>query len=170
MFRRYAGSNIYEFFAVAVENFFETHKEKIWVESELEKLTYYTVNRNRVLMNYKTRLHSLSVKAKESVKKGLELVMAEIDNEISDDKEWKYLEPRLDKFYDDFISKLREKYPDLTLSEIKVATYVRMNLTSKEISEFMNKTIRAVENDRYRLRKKINLPHEKNLVEYILDI
>lgn len=144
--------------------------EKENIESELEKLTYYTVNRNRVLINYKNRLHSLSVKAKESVKKGLQVVITEIDKEISDDKEWKYIEPRLDKFYNNFITILKETHPDLTLSEIKVATYVRMDLTSKEISEFMNKTIRAVENDRYRLRKKINLESNDSLQNYLLNL
>ena len=96
--------------------------------------------------------------------------MDEIDKEIDDDKEWKYIEPRLDKFYNDFITKLRDKHPDLTLSEIKVASYVRMNLTSKEISEFMRKTIRAVENDRYRLRKKIRLDSNESLQKYLMDL
>lgn len=140
------------------------------IEAELEKLTYYTINRNRVLVNYKNRLHLLSNQAKESVKKGLNVVIDEIDKEINDDKEWKYLEPRLDKFYNNFISQLRKLHPDLTLSEIKIATYVRMNLTSKEISEFMNKTIRAVENDRYRLRKKINLDSNESLQNYLMNL
>lgn len=146
----------------------ELEKEK--TESELEKLTFYTVNRNRVLINLKNRMLGLSAKAKEAVKKGLTIMIDEIDKEIADDKEWKYLEPRLDKFYNLFISRLREKHPDLSLSEIKVATYVRMNLTSKEIAEFMHKTTRAVENDRYRLRKKINLDSNQSLKEYLLNL
>ncbi|MGF7141356.1 two-component regulator propeller domain-containing protein [Roseimarinus sediminis] len=144
--------------------------EKENIETELEKLTYFTVNRNRVLVNFKNRLLTIANKAKPVVKKGLETVIEEIDKEISSDKEWKYIEPRLDKFYDSFISTLREKHPTLTLSEIKVATYVRMNLTSKEISEFMHKTIRAVENDRYRLRKKMNLDSNDSLQNYLLNL
>ncbi len=144
--------------------------EKENIESELEKLTYYTVNRNRVLINYKNRLQSLSNKAKESVKKGLYVVIEDIEKEIADDKEWAYIEPRLDKFHNNFITKLREKHPNLTLSEIKIAAYVRMNLTSKEISEFMHKTIRAVENDRYRLRKKINLDSNESLQTYLMNL
>lgn len=154
--------------AINEKRIVELEKENI--ENELEKLTFYTVNRNRVLINYKNRLLTLSLKAKETVKNGLKLMIEEIDKEIADDKEWKYIEPRLDKFYDGFVTKLREKHPNLTLSEIKVATYVRMNLTSKEISEFMHKTIRAVENDRYRLRKKINLNTNDSLREYLMKL
>ena len=144
--------------------------EKQNVEKELEKLTYYSVYRKRILVNYKIRLQSLSLKAKESVKRGLEVVIGEIDKELTDDKDWKYLEPRLDNLYNDFITKLRERHPDLTLSEIKIASYVRMNLTSKDISEFMNKTIRAVENDRYRLRKKLKLDSNESLQTYLLNL
>jgi DNA-binding CsgD family transcriptional regulator len=144
--------------------------EKQNVEKELEKLTYYSVYRKRILVNYKIRLQSLSMKAKESVKRGLEVVIGEIDNELTDDKDWKYLEPRLDKLYNEFITKLRERHPDLSLTEIKVASYVRMNLTSKDIAEFMNKTIRAVENDRYRLRKKLKLDSNESLQNYLLNL
>jgi DNA-binding CsgD family transcriptional regulator len=42
-----------------------------------------------------------------------------------------------------------------------------MNLSTKEICEFMNKTQRAVENDRYRLRKKIGLESNDNIKAYL---
>jgi ligand-binding sensor domain-containing protein/DNA-binding CsgD family transcriptional regulator len=154
--------------AINEKRILELEKENI--ETELHKLTYYTLNRNRVLVSYKKRLLTLSHKAKESVKQGLSLVIDEIDKEIDDDKEWNYIEPQLDKFYNHFISRLRKKHPDLTLSEIKVATYVRMNLTSKEISEIMHKTNRAIENDRYRLRKKIHLDSNESLQQYLLNL
>jgi ligand-binding sensor domain-containing protein/DNA-binding CsgD family transcriptional regulator len=144
--------------------------EKENIESELEKLTFYTLNRNRVLINCKNRMLTLAVKATPVVKSGLQIVIDEIDNEINDDKEWKYLEPRLDKMYNEFISKLRNEYPDLTLSEVKVASYVRMNLSSKEIAEFMHKTTRAIENDRYRLRKKLELDSNESLQRYLIDL
>lgn len=147
-----------------------TELEKENIESELEKLTFYTVNRNRVLINYKNRMLGLAAKAMPAVKSGLQIVIDEIDNEINDDKEWKYLEPRLDKMYNEFISKLRNEYPDLTLSEVKVASYVRMNLSSKEIAEFMHKTTRAIENDRYRLRKKLELDSNESLQKYLMDL
>lgn len=154
--------------AVKEKRIAELEKENI--ESELEKLTFYTVNRNRVLINYKNRMLGLASKAMPAVKNGLKIVIDEIDNEINDDKEWKYLEPRLDKMYNEFISKLRNEHPDLTLSEVKVASYVRMNLSSKEIAEFMHKTTRAIENDRYRLRKKLELDSNESLQRYLMDL
>ncbi|MBN2485438.1 MAG: hypothetical protein JXB34_05665 [Bacteroidales bacterium] len=144
--------------------------EKEKLESELQKLTFHVLNRNRALIDQKNRLMGLSMKAREVVRVGLQDIITKIDEELTDDKDWIYIEPQLDKVYNNFVTKLREKHPDLTLSEIKIAAYVRMDLSTKEISEFMHKTTRAVENDRYRLRKKIGLDTNESLQQYLADI
>ncbi len=144
--------------------------EKEKIESELQKLTFHVLNRNRTLIEQKNRLIGLSLKAREVVSTGLQDIITKIDEELSDDKDWVYIEPQLDKAYNNFVSKLKEVHPDLTLSEIKVAAYVRMNLSTKEISEFMHKTIRAVENDRYRLRKKIGIDSNDSLQNYLINL
>jgi DNA-binding CsgD family transcriptional regulator len=128
------------------------------------------INRNRVLVEQKNRLMGLSVKAKESVRESLEDVISIIDEYLNDDKDWAYIEPQLDKVYNNFVSRLKEKHRDLNLSEIKIAAYVRMNLGTKEISEFMHKTPRAIENDRYRLRKKIGLDSNDSLKQYLMNL
>ena len=43
-----------------------------------------------------------------------------------------------------------------------------MNLSSKEIAQLMSITIRGVEVSRYRLRKKLNIPSEINLFDYLI--
>lgn len=141
--------------------------EKENLESELKKLTFFRMSRNRNLLELKNRLMGLSVKAKEIVKTGLEDIIQEIESEISSDKDWKHIEPQLDITYNNFISKLREKHTDLTLSEIKIAAYARMNLSTKEMAEYMHKTVRAIENDRHRLRKKLGLGASSSLREYL---
>lgn len=141
--------------------------EKDKLDNELQKLTFHILNRNRELIDQKNRLLGLSMKAKESVRIGLQNIISKLDEELSDDRDWKYIEPQLDKVYNNFVSRLKEKHPDLNLSEIKIAAYVRMNLSTKEISEFMHKTTRAIENDRYRLRKKIGLDTNDSLKAYL---
>jgi ligand-binding sensor domain-containing protein/DNA-binding CsgD family transcriptional regulator len=146
------------------------HLEKEKLESELQKMTFHILNRNRALIDQKNRLLGLSVKAREVVRTGLLDIIGKIDEELTDDKDWTYIEPQLDKVYNNFVTRLKEKHPDLTLSEIKIAAYVRMNLSTKEISEFMHKTGRAVENDRYRLRKKIGLDSNDSLQHYLINL
>lgn len=140
------------------------------LDAELQKLTFHILNRNRALIDQKNRLLGLSSKAKESVRIGLQEIIHQFDEELTDDKDWKYIEPQLDKVYNNFVSNLKKLHPDLTLTEIKIAAYVRMNLTTKEITEFMHKTPRAVENDRYRLRKKMGLNTTDSLQQYLMNI
>jgi DNA-binding CsgD family transcriptional regulator len=107
----------------------------------------------------------------EGLEKKVYPVPEEIDKEISSDEDnWQYIEPQIDRTYNQFLSKLKEKHPDLTLSELKIAAYVRMNLSTKEMAEFMHKTARAVENDRYRLRKKLGLDAADSLREYLVSV
>jgi DNA-binding CsgD family transcriptional regulator len=44
-----------------------------------------------------------------------------------------------------------------------------MNLSTKEIAQLMNITVRGVEVGRYRLRKKLQIPTEVNLFEYLIE-
>jgi len=146
----------------------ELENEKL--ERELQTLSIQKISRNRNLLDQKNRLMGLSLKARESVKDGLDRIIDEIDKELLDDKDWKYIEPQIDKVYNNFITRLKEIHTDLTLPEIKLAAYVRMGLSTKEISEFMQKSARGIESDRYRLRKKLGLEPNDSLSQYILNI
>lgn len=43
-------------------------------------------------------------------------------------------------------------------------------MSTKEIAKFLNISIRGIEYARYQLRKKLNLKHEQNLVEFLIDL
>jgi DNA-binding NarL/FixJ family response regulator len=54
----------------------------------------------------------------------------------------------------EFFNQLKQKYPDLTPGELKICAFVRLNLSSKEIANLTNKSLRSVENSRTTIRKK----------------
>jgi len=45
-----------------------------------------------------------------------------------------------------------------------------MNLSTKEIAPLLNISVRGVEISRYRLRKKLAIESEVNLVAYIMEV
>ncbi len=69
-----------------------------------------------------------------------------------------------------FLDKLRALHPDLTPNDLKFCVYLRLNLSSKEMAPLLNISVKSVETRRYRLRKRMNLPHEESLVNYILGL
>ncbi|MBK8518387.1 MAG: hypothetical protein IPL55_19520 [Saprospiraceae bacterium] len=65
---------------------------------------------------------------------------------------------------------MKSEFPELTIPDLKLAAYLKMNLSSKEIAPLFNISIRGLENKRYRLRKKLGLPNDFNLSEYFYNL
>lgn len=104
--------------------------------------------------------------AKES-KQMLLVVSNKIDANIKSDEVLKRIEEQFDLVHNNFMKRLGEKHPDLSLNERMMCAYLKMNLSSKEIAPLLNISIRGVETIRYRLRKKFGLEREDNLIEYL---
>jgi len=91
-----------------------------------------------------------------------------INKNITDDNDWRVFEELFDQAHANFFKRLKSAYPELTQSDLKLCAYLRLNLTSKEIAPLLNISYRGVETRRYRLRKRLLLDSDENLVEFIL--
>ncbi len=140
------------------------HKNK-----ELASSTMHLLSKNEFMLNVKNKLDVLikgdNVKADE-----LRKIVKTIDKNISEDEDWEQFSVHFDNVHSDFLKKLKAHYPDLTPQETKLAAYLRMNLSSKDIAQLLNISVRGVEISRYRLRKKINLERDTNLVSFMMDL
>ena len=63
---------------------------------------------------------------------------------------------------------LLKKYPDLSLTELKLCALLVLNISSKEIGELTNRSVRTIEFTRYSIRKKMNLSTDENLVKHLI--
>ncbi len=70
----------------------------------------------------------------------------------------------------DFFNILLKAYPSLKPAELKLCAYLRLNLSTKEISEITNKSVRTVENIRLAVRKKMELNPSDNLVSHLISL
>jgi DNA-binding CsgD family transcriptional regulator len=82
------------------------------------------------------------------------------------DREWERFAEYFDNTHSDFLKLIKEKHPSLSANEMKLCAYLRMNLTSKEMAQLMNITVRGVDISRYRLRKKLLVTTEISLYSY----
>ena len=99
-----------------------------------------------------------------------DLIVRSINREIENEESWEMLRDAFENVDKDFIKELLIMHPQLTPNDLKLCTYLRLNLSSKEIASLLNISVRSMETKRYRLRKKLDLSHDTNLVEYILSI
>ncbi|HYF29530.1 MAG TPA: two-component regulator propeller domain-containing protein [Chitinophagaceae bacterium] len=84
-------------------------------------------------------------------------------------KNWEQFAVHFDKVHSDFLVSIKEAYPNLTPSELKLCAYLRLSLSSKEIAQIMNITIKSVELGRHRLRKKLGIDPNVNLFNFLLN-
>ncbi len=83
---------------------------------------------------------------------------------------WKEFESRFENVHEAFFSKLNLLFPHLTPGEKKLCALLRLNLTSKDIAAITFQNSQSVDMARYRLRKKLNLHQDENLVDYLLKL
>jgi DNA-binding CsgD family transcriptional regulator len=83
---------------------------------------------------------------------------------------WRMFEQQFDNVHRDFMRTLAERYPSLTPMELKVCALTKMDLSTKEIAKMLFVSVRNVQNHRYRLRKKLKLDPEANLVSFLTGI
>lgn len=83
---------------------------------------------------------------------------------------WEDFEHSFTKVHNDFYKNLLNDAPDLTASEIRIASLIRLNLTTKEICAITMRSESSIKSIRFRLRKKLGLTGEDNLTAYIMRI
>jgi DNA-binding CsgD family transcriptional regulator len=102
--------------------------------------------------------------------RSIKSVISTISKNINEEDTWNVFKDAFNNVDKDFLKKIKAEHPSLTPNDLRLCAYLRLNLSSKEIAPLLNISVRSVEIKRYRLRKKMDLPHEQGLVEYILSI
>ena len=70
----------------------------------------------------------------------------------------------------DFISGLKKRFPQLSSSEIRLLSYIHVGMSNKQIAVMQNVTLSAVHKMRYRIKKKLGLPRNESLDDFVRKI
>lgn len=140
--------------------------------NELSNSTLNLVRKNEILMTISDRLTKLaetmgSQPESEKHIKAIVKIKELIRENISHDDDWKTFTRNFDLVYDNYMQRLLEAYPALTVTDQRLCAYIKMGLSSKEIAPLLNITYRSVEMNRYRLRKKMGMQTETSLSDYL---
>ncbi|MBK7475332.1 MAG: hypothetical protein IPI11_04665 [Haliscomenobacter sp.] len=138
---------------------------------ELTSFTYHLVNKNELISEINAVVHRLEHKLNDhpEVKKELRQILKLTDKNADVDANWQDFIKNFDQVHAHFYKRLTEEFKDLSPNDYKMCTYLRMNLTSKEIASLMNISIRSVETNRYRLRKKLGIDPSTNLNQFLMN-
>lgn len=137
---------------------------------EMASTTMHLVKKGELIAKMKDELQRMTRSTEdEKSQDAFRKMIKTLGNEDKMDKDWEHFTIHFDKVHNDFFVALKAQHPNLTANELKLCAYLRMNLSTKEIAQLMNISVRGVEISRYRLRKKLRIPTETNLFTYFLD-
>lgn len=73
------------------------------------------------------------------------------------------------QFFRDFAECVGKKAETpLNLAELEVCAYTKLGYTTKEVAYYRGDSIRSVENRKYRIRRKLNLPRDVDFTDWVL--
>jgi DNA-binding CsgD family transcriptional regulator len=137
---------------------------------ELANATLQLVQKNEILQEIKDELIEIRKTGDHTLTtKDFQIFMKQINENLTTKSDKKLFDISFNEVHDAFLTKLKKEYPDLSADDLKLASYLRMNLASKDIAPLFNISIRGLENKRYRLRKKLNLPNDTNLTDFFIN-
>ncbi|MFK7949586.1 MAG: two-component regulator propeller domain-containing protein [Saprospiraceae bacterium] len=136
-------------------------------KAELNASILQVAHKNEFLTVLKKRIRKIKSDADESAAKPLRSVVNIINTELRQEDYWDKFQLIFNQTFQDFIKKLATKHPNLTQNDHRLSCFIKMKLNNREIALILNITLSAVEQAKYRLKKKIDLEKSKSLNEYI---
>jgi DNA-binding CsgD family transcriptional regulator/cell division protein FtsB len=136
------------------------------IESKNRELASSTMN----IIKKNDFLNTIKKELTDGGEKSIPKVVKIIDKDLNNSDDWKMFQEAFNNADKNFLKKVKDLHSSLTPNDLRLCAYLRLNLSSKEIAPLLNISPRSVEVKRYRLRKKMDLPHDSNLTNYILEI
>jgi len=136
-----------------------------------KELTSYTLNfvqKSELFQQLKEKIESLKVatpKRQEVIVKDLSSL---IKQHINIDRDWEDFKRFFEEVHTGFIEQLNVQHPDLSSNDLKICALTRLNLNIKETATILGITPESVKTARYRLRKKLKLESNEELLSYFL--
>jgi DNA-binding CsgD family transcriptional regulator len=159
---------------IAEQNLIKIRNEQLLNENRLKtqqiaNSTMELVQKNKMLLDVRQKLTELKKETDIEVRNAiLRDILKKINRDLDNEENWTIFERNFDEIHENFLKRLSQEHKYLTAKDLRLCAYLRMNLSSKEIAPLLRISVRSVEISRYRMRKKMNLPRDVSLSDYIL--
>lgn len=140
-------------------------------ENELAAYTLQVNTLNDALSATKEDLAGLKENVTDkSAQQQIGRIVGRINRLMTEDM-WAELQDRFQQTHEGFYKALQKVAAEpLTPVEVKIATLLKLNLSTKDIANLTNRSPKTIDNTRSILRKKLNLDKQDNLVDYLLGL
>ena len=143
-------------------------KELKFRQSEMVTMAMSIIRKNEFLNDLKSEIVKIKANIRDQeIRLGLNKLSLMITQDLSIDRDREKFQMHINEQNSNFIHKLTESFPSMTDNEKRLASLLRLNLSSKEIASILNISPKSVEMNRYRLRKKLKVDTKTSLNDFI---
>jgi tetratricopeptide (TPR) repeat protein len=145
----------------------ELENELNFKTKEIENFASHIIQKNIFLEDLKKDIsETVSVSNKESSEM-LKKIETSVSNNLYIDKDRKEFEMKIDHHYHKLLTKLSQKHPTLMPAEVRLCSLILMELNIKDVAILQNISTDSVKKNRHRLRHKLGLTRDQNLLMYL---
>jgi len=141
-------------------------KDLDYKNRELASNVLYLLKKNELLLNVSDKLKKARIGAKVTNKSAID----EIVNAIyisSKDLGWKDFELRFKEVHSNYYNSLTKKYPNLTTNELRLCAFIKLNMSTKDISAITFQSNRSIVVARSRLKNKLGISENERLSTFL---
>ncbi|WP_297087232.1 PAS domain-containing protein [uncultured Draconibacterium sp.] len=84
--------------------------------------------------------------------------------------DWNLMKTHFRLIHKDFFQILSDRFPELTQHDLNFCAMLKLNFTTKEVARYLNIKVSSVQRRKVRLKKKLNLSMEENLIAFVQSI
>jgi len=110
------------------------------------------------------------IKGKETTSEQHTIISELSHQTILTEEDWSKFKSLFEKIYPGFFINLKEKFPDITLAEQRMASLTRLQLTPKQMASMLGISVDSVHKTRQRLRQRLRIDPESSLEEIMINI
>ncbi|MFH1119422.1 MAG: tetratricopeptide repeat protein [Bacteroidota bacterium] len=133
-------------------------------ERELTSKTIFINQKNQILEKLIGELDEL--KKSDVTAQSIQHLQLQLKQELAPNA-WKEFETQFNDVHPGFQNRLLTGFPGLTPAERRLCSFIRLDMNTREISSLTGQSIKSIEVARTRIRKKLGVPHEQNLTNFI---
>lgn len=153
----------------------EKQKAKLELNYKNKDLTDFAIDISRkqeILTEVKSKLNEIisGISGDEKTKKSVRSLIQYTNNNLLVDDQLKAFQENVEEVNHKFIDRLQKKHPELSELDKNICGLIRLGLSNKEIAAMRNVSYSAIKMSRYRLRKKLGLDEDVNIVEFLKSI
>lgn len=139
-------------------------------DKQLAAQVMYSLQRNELISDLVAKFQKLESESTDRRKEGIGKILKDLEQNGQSDP-WQEFEQRFQEVHTGFYERLMEKFPDLTANERRLCAFLRLDMSTKEISNLTGQSIKAITQARFRLRSKLRIENpDTSLFEVLLQI